>query len=178
MQGYKALALPAEVGHNLPRSTTRHAAPHGVHLRFMARSGMASNPTTVFALAQFPVHLGAAARVHRLPEFTGDMAWYQAYEAQFADEDRRSGGGRLVSMHAFTENWTSWEMHPYGDELVLCSVGTITIWQQTDDGNHAVVLRPGDAVINPAGVWHTADVAAPATAIFITAGAGTTHRPR
>lgn len=136
---------------------------------------MASNPPAVFALAQLPVHLDAALGIHRLPEFTGDMAWYQAYGAQFGDLD---GGGRLVSMHTFAESWTSWEMHPHGEELVLCSAGTITIWQQTIDGTRAVVLQPGDAVINPAGVWHTADVAAPATAVFITAGAGTEHRPR
>ncbi|MBP9087233.1 MAG: cupin domain-containing protein [Kofleriaceae bacterium] len=124
---------------------------------------MATTTSKGFSRAQFPVHLGAVARIDRLPEFTGDMAWYQAYDARFAQLD---GGGRLVSMHGFRESWTSWEMHPHGEELVLCTAGTITIWQQTADGNQAVVLQPGDAVINPAGVWRTADVAAPATAAF------------
>jgi hypothetical protein len=41
-------------------------------------------------------------------------------------------------------------VHPWGDELVLC-------------------VEPG--------VWHTADVAGPATALFITAGLGTELRP-
>jgi quercetin dioxygenase-like cupin family protein len=136
---------------------------------------MATTTNPVFALAQFPVHLDGALRIHRLPEFTGDPAWYQAYGAQFENLD---GGGRLVTMHSFAEPWTSWEMHPHGEELVLCTAGTITIWQQTTNGNQAVVLQPGDAIINPAGVWHTADVTAPATLFFITAGAGTEHRPR
>ena len=36
----------------------------------------------------------------------------------------------------------------------------------------------GEYVINAPGVWHTADVEGSATALFITAGAGTEHRPR
>jgi hypothetical protein len=40
------------------------------------------------------------------------------------------------------------------------------------------VLGPGDYAINPPGSWHTADVAEPVTALFITVGEGTSHRPR
>ena len=36
----------------------------------------------------------------------------------------------------------------------------------------------GEYAINPPGTWHTADVEASATALFITAGEGTDHRPR
>ena len=142
---------------------------------FVTRCAMVTITGEVFSLAQFPVHLGAVARIDRLPEFTGDMAWYQAYGAQFG---QHNDGGRLISMHTFAQSWTSWEMHPHGEELVLCTAGIITIWQQTVDGNEAVVLQPGDAVINPAGLWHTADVVALATVVFVTAGAGTEHRPR
>jgi hypothetical protein len=42
----------------------------------------------------------------------------------------------------------------------------------------SVVLKPGQYAINEAGVWHTADVERRATAVFITAGRGTEHRPR
>ena len=42
----------------------------------------------------------------------------------------------------------------------------------------AVVLEPGHYAINLPGVWHTADVKGHATALFITAGEGTQHRPR
>lgn len=41
-----------------------------------------------------------------------------------------------------------------------------------------VECSAGDYAINPRGVWHTADVAGHATALFITAGVGTEHRPR
>jgi hypothetical protein len=41
-----------------------------------------------------------------------------------------------------------------------------------------VSLAPGQYAINEPGTWHTADVEGPATALFITAGWGTQHRPR
>jgi quercetin dioxygenase-like cupin family protein len=41
-----------------------------------------------------------------------------------------------------------------------------------------VTVGPGDYVINPPGVWHTADVSEEATVLFITAGLGTEHRIR
>ncbi|MEM7763229.1 MAG: cupin domain-containing protein [Pseudomonadota bacterium] len=127
-------------------------------------------------LEQYPVHLGADASVIAQPAFTGDMAWYEAY-------GQRHGGdgiaGRLVSCHTFREPWDSWEMHPSGDEMVFCVSGEITLHQESPSGEtRTVVLQAGDYVVNPPGVWHTADVAEPATALFITVGEGTTHRPR
>ena len=41
-----------------------------------------------------------------------------------------------------------------------------------------MTLGPGQYAINKPGVWHTADAAESATVLFITAGAGTEHRPR
>ena len=43
---------------------------------------------------------------------------------------------------------------------------------------HRIELHAGDGVLNPPGVWHTADVHEPGDALFITPGAGTEHRPR
>ena len=43
---------------------------------------------------------------------------------------------------------------------------------------HTVTIGPGDAVINPPGVWHTADVDDRATVLFVTAGLGTENRAR
>ena len=45
-------------------------------------------------------------------------------------------------------------------------------------GGQPVTLNPGEYVINEPGTWHTADVEKAATAVFITAGLGTEHRPR
>jgi hypothetical protein len=42
---------------------------------------------------------------------------------------------------------------------------------------HTVNLQPHHAIVNPPGVWHTADVSGAVTALFITAGMGTEHRP-
>jgi hypothetical protein len=41
-----------------------------------------------------------------------------------------------------------------------------------------VTIVPGEYAINLPGVWHTADVDGEVTALFITAGMGTQHRPR
>lgn len=101
--------------------------------------------------------------------------WYADYETRTAAD---GADGRLVSLHTFAECWTSWEMHPQGDEVVLCTAGIITLIQQREGGEQTSVLHPGDYAINPAGIWHTADVAAEASALFITVGAGTEHRPR
>ena len=104
------------------------------------------------------------------------MQWYADYSARNAADGAE---GRLVSLHTSAESWTSWEMHPAGDEVVICTAGTIVLTQEHADGRiDEVTLNVGDYAINPPGTWHTADVEGPATAIFITAGEGTRHRPR
>jgi mannose-6-phosphate isomerase-like protein (cupin superfamily) len=130
----------------------------------------------VFRLDQNPLHLGLGAKAVVLPEFTGDMVWYDAYGIAH-DHDGKEG--RLVSIHSFTESWDSWEMHPLGDEVVLCLSGEMTLLQEMCDGATAnVIIKAGEYAINPPGCWHTADVAEAATALFITAGLGTEHRAR
>ena len=47
-----------------------------------------------------------------------------------------------------------------------------------DGSENTVTLGPGEYAINPPGAWHTADIDGEATALFITAGIGTQHRPR
>jgi hypothetical protein len=49
--------------------------------------------------------------------------------------------------------------------------------QELDGVEHVVALRPGQAVVNPAGVWHTSRVHEPGLALFITPGEGTEGRP-
>lgn len=128
------------------------------------------------AIRAHPVHLGLGASATIEPEFSGEMAWYAAYAAR---HEADGAEGRLVSLHTFAEPWTMWEMHPHGDEVVLCVSGTMTLHQEAPDGSKAkVTLGPGDYVINAAGVWHTADTEAETTALFITAGQGTEHRTR
>jgi hypothetical protein len=104
------------------------------------------------------------------------MDWYEGYGARHAADGAE---GRLVSQYTFTEDWTAWEMHPAGDEVVICTHGTMVLVQEFPDGRAVETpLAAGEYAINPASVWHTADVAGSATAIFITAGEGTQHRAR
>jgi hypothetical protein len=125
-------------------------------------------------LTRNPVHLGLDATATSEPAFTG-MEWYADYGARHAADGSE---GRLVSMHTFSTPWDVWEMHPKGHELVLCTAGEITLLQEIDGNTVRTTLRPGEYAINAPGVWHTADVAGAATAVFITAGLGTQHRQR
>lgn len=121
-----------------------------------------------------PIHLGLGATAISEPEFSG-MAWYAAYAERHAADGVE---GRLVSMYTFTEPWTMWEMHPLGAEVVLCVAGEMVLTQEIDGVEKTTTLAAGEYAINAPGVWHTADVEASATAVFITAGKDTEHRPR
>lgn len=126
-------------------------------------------------LRTHPVHLGLGARAEPQPAFTG-IEWYEAYAARTAADGAE---GRLVALHDFTEDWQSWEVHPMGEEVVICTAGEMTLIQELEDGAaRSVTLEAGQYAINPAGVWHTANTIQGATALFITAGQGTLNRPR
>jgi quercetin dioxygenase-like cupin family protein len=85
----------------------------------------------------------------------------------------------LVTTLRFTENWQSWEQHPSGEEIVCLISGHVTLIQERDGTEHRVPLtRPGEFAVNPRGTWHTADVHEESVVLFITAGEGTTGRPR
>jgi hypothetical protein len=128
-----------------------------------------------FPLAKFPVHLGLGATATELEEFDGTPDWYARYGAAHADDGLE---GRLVSLHSFSEPWDTWEMHPNGSELVVCTDGEMTLHQEVDGEVRTVRLAAGEAVINAPGVWHTADIDGHATGLFVTAGIGTEVRPR
>jgi quercetin dioxygenase-like cupin family protein len=60
----------------------------------------------------------------------------------------------------------------------LVTEGECTLIQELGGQEWRVHLRAGEYIVNPPGVWHTADASAPVTAVFITSGLGTEHRPR
>ena len=133
---------------------------------------------TARSLEKFPIHLGKGATAVPQPEFPRDdgaMQWYMDYGARYAEDGAE---GRLVSAYRFTENWTSWEMHPAGAEVVICVEGSLTLIQEIDGEEVRTTLAPGEYAINPPGVWHTADIDGQATGFFITTGEGTEGRPR
>jgi len=125
-----------------------------------------------------PIHLGPGGTAAIQPPFTADqqaMQWFADYDARHGDDGAE---GWLVSCYRFTENWTGWEAHPAGEEVVICLEGSMTLIQEIGGEHVRTELAAGQYAVNPAGVWHTADVAAHAKALFITPGAGTEGRPR
>ena len=86
--------------------------------------------------------------------------------------------GHLVSLMPCREDWTHWEMHPEGDEMIFQISGAMTMILEEEAGPRRIALSPGAFAIVPAGVWHTAEVSEPGEAIFITRGEATQHRPR
>ena len=127
------------------------------------------------SLYDFPIHLGLGAKAVAEPQFNG-VDWYEGYGERHSDDLEE---GRLVSLFRFEESWTSWEMHPHGEEVVCCLQGQMTLHQELPTGGtETYELGPGEYAINPRGAWHTADAEEPVVALFITAGKNTTHRPR
>jgi mannose-6-phosphate isomerase-like protein (cupin superfamily) len=95
---------------------------------------------------------------------------------QKLDERRQLAEGRLVSAYGFTGDWTSWERHPAGDELVFQLAGAMDFVVEQADGEQTIRLRGRSALVVPRGAWHTARVLEPSEAIFVTRGEGTEHR--
>jgi mannose-6-phosphate isomerase-like protein (cupin superfamily) len=138
-------------------------------------SGDTARPDGAFDLSTTHIHLGLGARVVPLPDFEWTPAYLEAYSERFGDD---GDDGRLVMMYRNTESWPTWERHPAGEEVVVLLSGRVDLIQRLDGGERCIALRPGQAVINPPGVWHTADVHEPGDALFITPGRGTENVPR
>ena len=85
--------------------------------------------------------------------------------------------GRMVSFSRMTADWSHWERHPAGDELLIVMSGALDLILDEPDGDRRVRLQDRAGFIVPRGVWHRAEVHAPADILFITAGEGTEHRP-
>ena len=126
-----------------------------------------------FDMSSTFVHLDAGPGAFRLPDFAWTQEYLDSYHARFAS----NGPGRLVSVIDQHATWDGWERHPRGDELVVLLSGRVDVVQDTAEGTRIVELEPGLAMINPAGVWHTARVHEPGRALFITPGEGTEFRP-
>jgi mannose-6-phosphate isomerase-like protein (cupin superfamily) len=126
-------------------------------------------------LSSVPIHLGLGATSTPLPGFNWSSEYLDGYERRFATDGAE---GRLVAIFHSAESWPTWERHPAGEEVVVLLSGRIDLIQRIDGSERRVAMTPGQAVINPKGVWHTADVHEPGDALFITPGQGTEHVPR
>jgi mannose-6-phosphate isomerase-like protein (cupin superfamily) len=88
-----------------------------------------------------------------------------------------SDKGRLVSVLSMSADWTNWEMHLAGDEILYMTEGEATFVLDLSAGLTRVRLAAGRLLIIPRGVWHTAKLTVPARLLAITPGSGTQHRP-
>ena len=80
----------------------------------------------------------------------------------------------LIAAHQFTEDWSTWEMHPHGDELVVLLSGQAVLLLRQEAGDEPVVLnKPGAFAIVPKGTWHTARISEATSMLFVTPGEGT-----
>jgi quercetin dioxygenase-like cupin family protein len=126
-------------------------------------------------ITALPIHLGPGGTAHAVEGFD----WSPERLAEYDRATRADGpDGRMVMMFEMKGEWSSWERHPAGAEVVIACTGTHRFVQELDDGEHVVELGPGEALINPPGVWHTADSGPGGWIVTITPGLGTEHRPR
>ena len=132
-------------------------------------------PDPAFDLSHTFVHLGLGVRAVPVPDFEWSPEFLDRYSQSFA---RDGDEGRLVCIVNQDATWDSWERHPAGEELVVLLGGRVDLIQEVDGEHPVVELHPGEAVVNPRNVWHTATVHEPGDALFVTPGRGTEHRPR
>jgi uncharacterized cupin superfamily protein len=130
---------------------------------------------SAFDLSSTYVHLGLGATATPVPDWEWSPEFLARYEADFASDGDE---GRIVTIGPEDKTWTNWERHPAGDEVVVLLAGRVDLIQEVEGTERLIELRPGLAVVNPKGVWHTATVHEPGRALFITSGRGTEHRPR
>ena len=122
-----------------------------------------------------PIHLGPGGTATAIEDFD----WSEERLAAYDRETRADGAdGRMVMMFHMAGEWTTWERHPLGAEVVIACTGTHRFVQELDEGDHVVELTAGQALVNPPGVWHTADSGDGGWIVAITPGLGTEHRPR
>ncbi len=83
----------------------------------------------------------------------------------------------LVSSFSFDSDWSSWEVHPAGDEIVCLLSGNATLVLDRDGAEETIHLRePGSFVIVPKGTWHTARTSVATRMLFVTPGEGTQNK--
>ena len=111
----------------------------------------------------------------------GGEFWSQLMSGAATDAGIRrlmgSEKGRRLSTLSMGADWTNWEMHPAGDEILFMLEGKATFVLELSDGLREVALGAGRLLVIPKGVWHTAKVSEPSRMLAITAGSGTQHRP-
>ena len=130
-------------------------------------------------LDKTPIHIatppGQGAGCHVLENFNFDGSSFESYIDEHCSED---APGRLIMIETTPADWTTWECHSQGDEIVIVLSGEGDFIQQIDGDEQRITVGPGSALVNPKGVWHTADVRSSIQAVYITPCPGTEHKLR
>jgi len=131
-----------------------------------------------FDLSRTPIHLDSVNESENpavpLTDFGFDGPSFEAYISTHCV----AGPGRLVMVETTASSWMHWECHTLGDELVIVLEGRADLIQECAGENVVLPVQAGSTIINPKGVWHTADVSESLKAIYITPCKGTEHRER
>ena len=85
--------------------------------------------------------------------------------------------GALVSAYWMDADWTTWEMHPLGDEVLILLDGAATMILDEGGVERRCEMIAGSTLVVPAGAWHRALIPASCRLMAITFGEGTQHRP-
>ena len=85
--------------------------------------------------------------------------------------------GTLITVSGADRDWTTWEMHPQGAEILVLLEGRLTMVLDDAGRETRHPMTPGTTLVIPRGAWHRALIAEPIRMLFVTYSAGTTHRP-
>jgi mannose-6-phosphate isomerase-like protein (cupin superfamily) len=86
-----------------------------------------------------------------LPNRTPAMAFTGEGNDAFAEVAPYRDGAIYVGHYSGDSEW---EQHPAGDELVMALSGSTTVVLSKNGVEEKVVLKDGDLVVVPQGVWH------------------------
>lgn len=127
-----------------------------------------------FDLSVTPIHLDSEGPALPLTDFGFDGPSFEAYIDKHCAQDP----ARIVMIEVSPSDWKHWERHTLSDEIVIVLEGKADFIQELSGENIVLSAQAGTTIINPKGVWHTADVSEPMRAIYITPCKGTEHRER
>lgn len=109
---------------------------------------------------------GSVARITLTPEFWPDLM-----------SGKRNVQGRMITAFQVSEDTAHWERHPAGDEVLLLLSGAVTVVLEDSTGDQRYEISAGQAFTVPRGCWHRIEVREAGELVFVTAGAGTEHKP-
>jgi bifunctional enzyme CysN/CysC len=108
----------------------------------------------------------------------GASLWSRLMSGEHDEVSARvAAGGWLVASYQMTQDTSTWEMHPDGDEILYLVSGEIEIILEEQGSERSILLQKGLACIVPKGYWHRQVVKAPGEELAITFGRGSQHKP-